>query len=386
MNHRSSRRQSITLLAAFLPLLPLLVAQAATGQTATPHPAPTKLQETAPPAMETHVKAAKWQPLPTGSDASLRGLSAVSLEVAWAGGSEGTLLRTVDGGMTWTRHPVPGAEELQFRDIEAFDDQRAVLMTAGHPARLYLTDDGGKTFTLTHESPYEAAFFDGFDFWDKNRGLVMSDPVDGVLLLLLTEDGGRTWQRIPAERLPPTLDGEAGFAASGTNVAVAGSQLAWVGTGGQAARVFRSEDGGESWSVSPTSMASGASSKGIFSIAFRDAKHGLALGGDYQDAENPAGNINRSVDGGKTWQSIRGASPGGHRAGVVHLPGRSKTTWLAVGRAGTDLSFDDGESWESLSTVGFYAADVADDGTVWAVGDAGRAARLVWQEETSVTP
>ena len=364
---------------AVLTTLPLwfgLATQDVLGQASTPE------TEATPEASSA---VASWQALPTGSDASLRGLSAVSAEVAWAGGSEGTVLRTVDGGKTWTRHPVPGAEELQFRDIEALDDQQAILMTAGHPARLYRTDDGGASFTLTHESPHEAAFFDGFDFWDAQRGLVMSDPVDGVLLLLLTDDGGRSWQRIPAKQLPPTLDGEAGFAASGTNVAVAGSQLAWVGTGGQAARVFRTQDGGQSWSVSGTPLASGASSKGIFSIAFRDAKHGLALGGDYQDAESSDGNVARSVDGGKTWQTIQGPPPGGHRACVVHLPDHSKTTWLAVGRAGTDLSFDDGESWTPLSKVGFYAADVADDGTVWAVGDAGRAARLEWAETSSVS-
>lgn len=368
MTYRRPRRHVLLVLAT---ALPLWATQALTAQTASQ-------DEALPKTKDSGTAIAGWHALPTGSDASLRGLSAVSSQVAWAGGSEGTVLRTIDGGSTWTRHPVPGAEELQFRDIEAFDDQRAVLMTAGHPARLYRTDDGGATFQLTHESPYAAAFFDGFDFWDEDRGLVMSDPVDGVLLLLTTDDGGRSWQRISKDRLPPTLEGEAGFAASGTNVAVSGSDLVWVGTGGQAARVFRSDDGGRSWSVHATPMASGASSKGLFSIAFRDSQHGLALGGDYQEAENPAGNIARSNDGGKTWTTIQGPPPGGHRACVVHLPGHSKTTWLAVGRAGTDLSFDDGESWTPLSEVGFYAADVADDGTVWAVGDAGRSARLRW--------
>lgn len=324
---------------------------------------------------------AKWQLTHTQSTASLRGLSAVSAKVVWAGGSEGTVLRTVDGGVTWSKHPVPGAEELQFRDIEAFDDQRAVLMTAGTPARIYTTDDGGTTFSLAHESPHAGAFFDGMAFWDARRGVIMSDPVDGHLLVLTTDDGGKGWQRVDVAGLPPAIDGEAGFAASGTNVAVAHRKRAWIATGGAVARVFSSEDGGRTWQATPTPMRSGAPSSGIFSIAFRDDLHGVAVGGDYQDPENTRANVTRTEDGGKTWKTIAGTPPSGHRACVVHLPAHGTASWLAVGRAGTDLSSDDGESWSRLSDTGFYAASVADDGSVWAAGDQGRVARLLWEKE-----
>ncbi len=325
--------------------------------------------------------APRWQLLTTGSDASLRGLDAVSSEVVWASGSDGTILRTVDAGASWSRLPVAGAESLQFRDIEAFDEQRAVFMTAGQPARIYRTDDGGATFTLVHESPHEGAFFDGMAFWDARSGVVMSDPVAAHLLLLTTTDGGVTWQEIAGDRLLPTLEGEAGFAASGTNVAVSGNDLLWIGTGGAAARMHYSQDGGRSWQVSQSPLRSGAPSSGIFSIAFRDPLHGVAVGGDYQDAENSLHNVARSHDGGKTWQAITGKPPAGHRACVANLPLRGATTWLAVGRTGADLSEDDGESWRPLSEMGFYTCSVADDGSVWAAGDQGRVARLRWPGE-----
>lgn len=335
---------------------------------------PREIENTAP-------SLGQWQETSTGSEATLRGLSAVSSQVVWAGGSEGTVLRTVDGGESWSLHPVASAEELQFRDIEAFDDQQAVLMTAGTPARIYLTEDGGKTFALVHESPHADAFFDGMAFWDHQRGVVMSDPVEGHLLVLTTRDGGHTWQRVPTEALPPAVEGEAGFAASGTNVAVSGKNLAWIATGGQAARVLSSQDGGRRWRVTPTPMRSGSPSSGIFSLAFRDSRHGIAVGGDYQEPENPQANVVRTDDGGATWRAITGPPPSGHRACVVHLPTHGATSWLAVGRAGTDLSIDDGESWTKLSDKGFFAASVADDGTVWVAGDQGRVARLLWSKK-----
>ena len=313
-----------------------------------------------------------WKAVSTGTEASLRGLAAVSERVAWASGTQGTILRTLDGGVSWVRRPVEGAEELDFRDIEAFDRDTALFLTAGQPARIYRTEDGGASFTLVHESPHQAAFFDGMDFWDDQRGLVYSDPVDGRFLVLATDDGGKTWKE--ASGFPDPVEGEAGFAASGSNVAVVTGGHAWIGTGGAVARVLRSSDGGETWAVAPTPLRQGEPSAGIFSIVFRDPKHGLVVGGDYRDPENPEGNIARSDDGGQTWQTIPGPPPRGHRAAVGWWPQAS--AWLAIGRAGTDFSEDDGRSWKPLSDVGFYTLSIAEDGTVWVAGSEGRAARL----------
>lgn len=326
--------------------------------------------------------AATWRVFDTGSNASLRGLYAVSESVAWASGSAGTVLRTVDGGETWTRLPVPGAEELDFRDVQAFDADRAVLLTAGQPARIYRTTDGGATFEQVHESAHETAFFDGMAFWDEQRGVVFSDPVDGQFLILTTADGGGSWQRVEPAKLPPAHDGEAGFAASGTNVAIGLGGRAWVGTGGKVARVLISDDFGVTWRAVPSPLAHGEGSTGIFSIAFRDAHHGVAVGGDYLKPDDTTGNAAYTRDGGATWQAVEGAPPTGHRACVTHLGGHSPTSWLAIGRAGSDLSLDDGVSWSRLSDTGFYACSVAADGTIWAAGSEGRVGRLAWNQST----
>jgi photosystem II stability/assembly factor-like uncharacterized protein len=317
----------------------------------------------------------------TGSDSSLRGLAALDGTTAWVTGSGGAVLKTEDGGQSWMRLEVPDASGLEIRDVELFDTRTALLMTSGQPARIYRTDDGGATFTITHESPHEEAFFDAFAFWDDQRGLLFSDPVEGRFLVLQTEDGGRSWGEIDPTAFPAPVEGEAGFAASGSNVAVRSDDpggLAWIGTGGATARVLRSTDSGQSWQEAAAPLNQGLNSTGIFSLAFRDAHHGVAAGGDYQAPETLEGTLAWTADGGATWTPAATPPPSGHRAAVIFLPHPTTPVWIAVGRGGSDLSRDDGRSWERFSKTGFYTLTVAPDGTVWAAGSEGRVARLEW--------
>ncbi|MEZ4762372.1 MAG: hypothetical protein R3C26_03920 [Calditrichia bacterium] len=139
-------------------------------------------------------------------------------------------------------------------------------------------------------------------FWDAQNGIAFSDPVDGKLLLIRTADGGKTWREFAPDELPATIEGEYAFAASGTCVSVFGENNVWIATGGTAARVFTSTNRGQSWQVFDTKMRSGAPSQGIFSLAFRDALNGVAVGGDYQQPEQPGNTLLRTTDGGKSWQ------------------------------------------------------------------------------------
>src|SRR5215207_10339266 len=195
---------------------------------------------------------AQWVAQTSGTTVRLRGVSAVSARVAWASGANGTYARTSDGGRTWAAGVVPGAEELDFRDVHAFDAETAYLLAIGEGerSRIYKTNDGGRNWTLQFQNRRAGAFYDCIAFWDARRGLAMSDPVDGRFLVLRTEDGGRNWKEIGASGMPPALAGEGGFAASGTCVAVAGKTDAWFGTGGpEGPRVFRSADGGRKWAA-----------------------------------------------------------------------------------------------------------------------------------------
>jgi len=322
--------------------------------------------------------AGRWEPQPSGTKIRFRGLSAVSATVAWASGEKGTYARTTDGGATWQAGVVPDATELDFRDVDAFDANTAYLLSIGEgdKSRIYKTTDGGSRWTLQFKNTRPTAFFDAMAFWDRVHGIAMSDPVDGRFLIITTSDGGATWRETPAEGMPPALNGEGGFAASGTCITAQGKNNVWFGTGGPAgARVFRSSDRGRTWKVANTSVASGKSA-GIFSIAFRDAKRGVVVGGDYTKEGESKDNVAITRDGGKTWTAINKTRPNGYRSLVAYMPGATVSTLVAVGPSGSDYSTDNGESWRSLGAEGFHTASFA-SGAGWAAGENGRIARYI---------
>ena len=323
-----------------------------------------------------------WQSQRSGTGARLRGISVVSDQVAWASGSDGTVLRTIDGGRVWQKLTVPDAAALDFRDVDAMSATVAYVLSIGNgPAsRIYKTTDAGQTWTLQFQNSEPDAFFDAMAFWDERRGIAFSDSIAGQLYILRTADGGTTWTRVPPASLPPALENEGAFAASGTNVAVAGTRHAWIATGAAArSRVLRSTDGGETWAVSDTPLASGPAA-GAFSIAFRDTRHGVIVGGDYEKADEAVDNAAVTSDGGRTWRPATGLT--GYRSVVGHLPGgRGMQVWLALGPTGTDVSTDDGRTWKQMVPLGFDTLGVArgakDAPVAFAAGANGRIGRLV---------
>jgi photosystem II stability/assembly factor-like uncharacterized protein len=286
-----------------------------------------------------------WQKLDVATTASFRGLSAVSASVVWASGTNGTIIRTTDGGATWSIHTVAGAEKLDFRGIRAFDANTAVIMSSGNAedgqARIYRTTDGGENWNRVFEQKTRGIFFDAIAFWDRDRGIVVSDPVDGRFALFTTEDAGIIWKQTPPENIPAALPNEGAFAASNSCLTVEGKNNAWFITGGASvARVFQSHDGGKSWRVSETPMHPGNASSGLFSIAFRDAQNGIAVGGDYANpTASPGPVIFQTSDGGTTWHAAPPTDPPGLFLSSVTfkpaLPGSSSkdAEVIANGRA-----------------------------------------------------
>ncbi len=305
----------------------------------------------------------------------LRGLCVVDPRVAWTSGAAGTVLRTVDGGKSWQRRAVVGAEALDFRDVQAFDDRTAFALTIGpgESSRIYKTADGGATWSASHVNRDPKGFLDAIAFWDGQHGLTLGDPVDGRFVILTTDDAGATWRAVPAKGMPPALPNEGAFAASGTCLAVQGDRDAWFGTGG--GRVFRSTDRGNTWTVHATPLRPANASSGIFSLAFRDTDHGIAVGGDYKDPGRWEDIAALTSDGGRTWRVPSGAGPRGYRSAVAFVPG-TKATFVAVGPTGSDRSIDGGETWKPLGDVGFHAAGFADSSAGWGVGDDGRVERI----------
>jgi photosystem II stability/assembly factor-like uncharacterized protein len=324
---------------------------------------------------------AQWQPQSSGTTASLRGLSAISDRVAWASGTRGTVVRTIDGGATWQVLTVPRADSLDFRDIEAFDHRRAFVMSIGNgsASRIYKTVDGGATWALQFTNADTAAFYDCIGFWNAERGLAVSDPVRGRFRVLGTSDGGASWLEVRSDRIPPAAAGEAAFAASGTCLVVGRPDNVWIASGGGSeARVYRSGTGGINWQVASTPIRSGAPSRGIFGIAFADGQRGVAVGGDYQDPTDTTANVALTGDGGATWRLAIG-HPMGYRSGVAYVPETGGRVLVAVGTSGSDYSTDGGDTWIPIDTVGFnsVAFTRASPATGWAVGPGGRIAKWV---------
>lgn len=320
-----------------------------------------------------------WTPQVSGVTATFRGVSAVDAEVAWVSGSRGTVLRTDDGGVTWRAAAPDGAAALDFRDVDAIDRNTAFILSIGNgdASRIFKTTDAGATWVTQFTNTDPDAFFDAMAFWDGDRGLAFSDSANGRLHILRSLDAGRTWLRLDPAGLPAALDNEGAFAASGTNIATWGSRHAWIGTGAAArSRVLRTTDGGDTWQVADTPLAAGATS-GIYSIAFRDDRHGMVVGGDYTKEADAVDNAAFTSDGGVTWSLVRGLR--GFRSVIVPMPGGTGRSWMALGPSGADWSDDDGANWSAMEmpTRGLHTFSLSRDGrTGWAAGGRGAVARF----------
>jgi photosystem II stability/assembly factor-like uncharacterized protein len=324
-------------------------------------------------ALNASIALGQWQLQTIQSQADLRGLSVVSPKVAWVSGTKGTYARTIDGGKNWTVATVPGAEKLDFRDVEAFGDETAYLLSAGpgDASRIYKTTDGGKSWSKQFQSADPASFFDALAFWNEKNGIALGDPVDGKFQLIATDDGGANWKALPAKNLPAALPGEGAFAASGTCLVTFGKEHVWFATGGaKAARVFHSSDRGRTWEASDTPIMAGVASAGIFAIAFRDKKNGIIVGGDYQKPSDIGATAAVTADGGKTWKLLDKQLP--YRSAIAW----AKDRWIAVGTSGSDHSTDNGDTWKVLDRENYNSVAFEPTGVGWAVGPKGRIARF----------
>ncbi len=321
-----------------------------------------------------------WEMQSSGCTASFRGLSIVDDLVVWASGSAGTVVKTLDAGETWQVVPIGGAEELDFRDIHAFSDSTAVVVSAGTPSRIYRTETAGESWKLVFEHENQTAFFDALAFHE-NWGIAFSDPIDDRLELVISEDGGKTWSILPVEQKPTCWPGEAGFAASGSCLQLHDGKI-WIGLGGKheenQARVFYAEiDRLDVWHKVPTSIGSNESS-GIFSLAFANADHAVAIGGNYLEADNTDDNVSISDNRGVSWRGISGDPPSGYRSAIAFFStDNGNPIGVCVGPNGTDMTFDFGESWRRVSSVGFHALGFSPTGkSGWGVGSEGRIGKI----------
>ncbi len=320
-----------------------------------------------------------WQVQYRDSSALFIGMAAVDTSTVWVSGTGGRVARTTDGGVNWTLTVVPGADSLQFRDVAAFSDREAFVLSIGNgpQSRIYHTTDGGATWSLSFQNEDPDAFFDCFSFWDRERGFAFSDSHDGEFTLIRTTDGGRTWQRIDPAQVPGARPGEGAFAASGTCVTTRPGGRGWFGTGASAVdtRVFRTTDYGATWRASPTPMASPSTTAGIFSIAFRDDLHGVIGGGDDGHRDSLYDDIALTSDGGVTWTIAGRTNLPGAVFAVSWVPGTPEPTLVAVNPQGSAYSVDSGATWSRIDSLNYWTAAFVSADAGWAAGQ-GRISRF----------
>jgi photosystem II stability/assembly factor-like uncharacterized protein len=339
----------------------------------------------------------KIVPQDSGVTVRLRGISAVDANVAWASGREGTVLRTVDGGAHWKAMHVPGAEKLDFRDVEGFSADRAIVLSIGPgpDSRVYRTVDGGRSWQLALQNADPRAFFDCMAF-DGERGWMLGDPVDGAFQVYASTDGGRTWALQPGG-MPPAEKDEAAFAASGTCIATTPWGGRMVVGGGGAARAFVDSGDGAggngrnpnarntavttagaspvAWRAYATPIPARVPAAGIFSAAPAGGDM-LLVGGDFEHEAAPgSAALAQLLDDGSLRVSAL-PDPRGYRSGVA-CAGDARPRCVAVGPSGVDVLVDG--RWQPLSDTGFDAVDLAANGSGsgWASGDKGRIARII---------
>lgn len=293
--------------------------------------------------------------LTSGNKTSLRGLSVVTDDIAWVSGSNGQIGKTNDGGLTWEWMQPKGYEKLDFRDIEAFSGNRAIVVNAGSPAYILSTADGGKSWQEVYKNVDSAIFLDGMDFWDSKNGIVFGDPIHNQMQLLKTEDGGQSWKNISENLKAKLAEGEASFAASGTTIKTLNGGKVWIATGGVVSNIYFSDNYGARWNVFKCPILQGDKSTGPFSMAFINSKKGIVVGGDYLKDKENINNVLLTNDGGKTWR--KSSTPVlGFRSGVAYL---SDKVMVATGTSGTDISVDAGINWKNISVSSFNAVQKA---------------------------
>lgn len=326
-------------------------------------------------------------PQNSGASQRLQAVSPVSSRVVWASGLNGTYVLTTDGGETWKAGVVPGAESLQFRDVQGVSEKVAYLQSSGvgTDSRIYKTVDGGATWTMQFQNQRPNAFYDCFAFWTPKRGISHSDSENGVFPDIRTTDG-KTWQDISGH-MPPALPSEGSFAASGTCVATEGAENAWIATGGSTiARILATRDGGDTWNAYNTPLLSSGSA-GVFTLAFRDPRHGILGGGDF--LSTVSAQTATSNDGGQTWTltnvppvtgaifGLAYASSVGLLRGAEGEDREGSRNVVVTGPGGTAWTPDEGESWYSLPGVtGYWAVAFADQKSGWLVGTGGRVLKI----------
>jgi photosystem II stability/assembly factor-like uncharacterized protein len=306
--------------------------------------------------------------LATNPKTSLRGLSIVSDDVVWASGSNGYVAKTTDAGKNWKWIRIPNFEKTEFRSIRALDEREAVVMASGEPGYIVRTEDGGDHWTTVYTNKTPGIFLDAMTFWNDSQGIVVGDPIRNKFVVARTFDRGQTWHDIDPMEYPDASDGEALFAASGTNIRAMDCHSYFV-SGGMKSRLYTDIGSFD------MPIVQGAATSGANSIALKNDMHFIVVGGDFNKPNETEKNCVISKDGGKTW-FFPEKPPGGYRSCVEYI---ARRFWITCGLNGVDVTKDDGKTWNSISTESFNVVRKARKGSaIYLAGSGGNIAVVQW--------
>ncbi len=307
--------------------------------------------------------------LTSGTKTSLRGLSVVSDKIIWASGSNGTVAKSIDAGETWRWITVKGFEKTDFRDIEAFDDKTAIIMAIDSPAYILKTINGGETWKTVYQNNTKGMFLDAMDFITGKNGIVVGDPINGRFFIATTNDGGNTWQEDAINALPIADSGEACFASSGTNIRKIDGKKYLLVSGGLKSHLFFGKNSLR------LPILQGKESTGANSIAAKNNKVMMIVGGDFTTKDSTTKNCFTTTNAGKNWHApIK--PPTGYRSCIEYI---NKAVWITCGLNGVDLTKDNGHIFTHINDLSFHCVRKAKNGVdVFFTGNNGKIAILKW--------
>lgn len=234
-----------------------------------------------------------------------------------------------------------------FRSLANTTDAFFIL-SIDNPALLYRIHKITGKIDLVYIEQVDGVFYDALTFWNDKEGIAMGDPVNGCLSIIITRDGGTTWEKKECSTIPKTAIGEAAFAASDTNIKVMDNHT-WIVTGGMKSRILYSSDKGKTWQLYDTPIQQGTETSGAYTMDFYDANQGIIYGGDYTKPEVAISNIARTIDGGKTWKTTTDNVNQGYKSCVQYIPNSNGKELIALGFTGISYSQDGGDHWEEIS-------------------------------------
>ncbi|MGB5943474.1 MAG: oxidoreductase [Leeuwenhoekiella sp.] len=296
--------------------------------------------------------------------------------------NDGTVAFAGSGGKFGSYDPNGGKVQVAVQKYDsltpsfratAHTDSDFFMLSIESPSLLYKTGDDGR-MQLVYKESDSLAFYDAMQFWDNQEGIAFGDPTSDCMSLIITRNGGKSWQKVPCDLLPKVHQGEAAFAASNGNIVTKGDK-AWLLSGGMISRVYYTTDRGKSWEVFETSLIAGKNTTGGYAMDFYDENLGIIVGGDYSDPDGNVDNKAITRDGGKTWELIASGQQPDYKSSVQFVPEGNGQEIIALGFTGIDYSQDGGASWSSLSDEPFYTFRMVNDSLAYAAGN-NRLARL----------